>query len=261
MGMTLDVAVATHGKEGICRVEKMLLPPQERVRYVVSWQEHGNAPIPETLAKRSDVDVWRLEIKGVSNNRNNATDHCSADIVLVSDDDLIYEPDAFHRIITAFEKMPELDLATFRVKFHKSKPYPSDGTVLRLPFPKNYWVSCVEIAFRRKRLSEVRFNPGIGPGAPVLMCGEDELFVIDAIKSGLDCRHIAELICSHPYPSTGTRVNDGILRSSGFIIRTIYPLTYIPRIFLKAYRTTKGSNHKILHAVRMMLEGSHIHLD
>lgn len=259
--MTLDLAIATYGREGIRRVEKMLLPPQEGVRYVVSWQEHDGAPVPESIQRRQDVDVCRLEVKGVSNNRNNATAHCSADIVLASDDDLIYEPDAFKKIVSAFEKNPDLDLATFRVKFHKDKPYPADGTRLTVPFPKNYWVSCVEIAFRRERLKEVRFNPGIGPGAPMLACGEDELFVIDAVRGGLNCRHVAEFICSHPHPSTGTRVNDGILRSNGFLIHTIYPLTYIPRILLKAYRTSKGNKRNIPHAVRMMLEGARVHLD
>ena len=258
--MTLDVAVATHGKDGIKRVEKMLLPRQEGVRYVVSWQEHGDAPVPQSLLERSDVEVWRLDLKGVSNNRNNATDHCRADIVLASDDDLTYEPDAFRKIVAAFEKDPALDLATFRVKFHKDKPYPANGTRLTVPFPTNYWVSCVEIAFRRERLRDIRFNPGIGPGAPLLLCGEDELFAIDAVRAGFNCRHIAELICSHPHPSTGTRVTDGILLSNGFLIRTIYPGSYLPRILLKAYRVSRGKKCSILRAAFLMLRGTRIKL-
>lgn len=261
MGMTLDVAVATYGKDGLRRVEKMLLPPQEGVRYVVSWQEHCDEAVPGSILARKDVEVCRLDLKGVSNNRNNATAHCQADIVLASDDDLTYEPDAFRKIIDAFESDPTLDLATFRVRFHKDKPYPADGTKLTVPFPKNYWVSCVEIAFRRNRLNGIKFNPQIGPGAPTLLCGEDELFVIDAVRSGLNCRHIARLICSHLHASTGSKVSDGILRSHGFLMRTIYPQTYIPRILLKSYRLSREGKCGIAHAAVTMLKGSMVHLD
>lgn len=260
MGLTLDVAVATHGKDGILRVEKMLLPPQKGVRYVVSWQEHGDAPVPVSLVSRDDVEICRLGLRGVSNNRNNAIDHCDGDIILNSDDDLVYEKDAFVKIVEAFESDSGLDLATFRVKFHKDKPYPPDGTRLTLPFPKNYWVSCVEIAFRRECLTDVRFNPKIGPGAPELLCGEDELFVVDAVGRGKQCRHIAELICSHPHPSTGDRVSEGILKSNGFLIHHIYPTTYLLRILLKAYRLKKQKKCGMLFAIRNMLYGSKIRI-
>lgn len=260
MGLTLDVAIATHRKDGILKVEKMLLPPQEDVRYVISWQEHEDAPVPETLQHRADVEVWRLGIRGVSNNRNNAIDHCKGDIVLNSDDDLVYEKDAFRKIIEAFENNPTLDLATFRVKFLKDKPYPSDGCGLSLPFPKNYWVSCIEIAFRSESMGDIRFNPKLGPGAPELLCGEDEMFVIDAVRAGKNCRHIARLICSHPHQSTGERISMGILKSSGYLIRNVYPMTYLFRILLKAYRLKRQKKCGMLYAIRNMLCGSRIML-
>lgn len=260
MGLTLDVAIATHGKDGILKVERMLLSARKDVRYVISWQEHEDAPVPDLLVSRDDVKIYRLDIRGVSNNRNNAIVHCQGDIILNSDDDLVYEKDAFVKIIKTFENDPGLDLATFRVKFHKDKPYPPDDTRLTVPFPKNYWVSCVEIAFRRERLNDVRFNPKIGPGAPELLCGEDELFVVDAVREGLQCRHIAELICSHPHPSTGDRVSKGILKSNGFLIHHIYPTTYLLRILLKAYRLRKQKKCGMLFAIRNMLHGSRIRI-
>lgn len=256
MGLTLDVAVVTHGKEGIKRVEKMLLPPQDGVRYVVSWQEHENAPIPFSIGGRNDVEVFRLDVKGLSNNRNNSISHCQADIVLVADDDLIYEPDAFNKIRSSFERNPSLDFATFRVNFNNEKHYPPNNTRLTVPFPKNYWVSSVEIAFRRNKLNDICFNPMVGLGAPVLIGGEDELYAIDAIRAGKNCLHIAEYICSHPHPSTGDRVNDGILKSNGFLIRTIYPYSYLPRIILKAYRLKKAKKCGMLNAIRNMLIGA-----
>lgn len=259
--MTLDVAVATYGNDGMKRVEKMLLPPKENVRYVISWQEHNEAPIPDSMLSRDDIEVWRLNKRGLSNNRNNAIEHCHGDIVLIADDDLAYEKHAFAKITNVFENDPHLDLATFRVNFHTDKHYPPDNTRLKVPFPKNYWVSSVEIAFRRERLKDLKFNPLLGLGAPKLLCGEEELFVIEAIRARLNCRHISELICSHPHMSTGAKVNDGILLSNGFMIRTIYPLTYPLRIMLKAYRLSKAEKCDAVYAIRKMIQGSLIHLD
>ena len=85
--LELDIAICTYGADGPSRVAMMLLPPEEGVRYVVSWQEHGDAVLPEILKDRKDVAVFRLDKKGLSNNRNNAIANCTGDIVLISDDD------------------------------------------------------------------------------------------------------------------------------------------------------------------------------
>ncbi len=74
---TLDLLVATHRPEGILRVAQMVLPPIAGVRYVVSWQNHHDAPEPEVL-KRPDVTILRFDGVGLSANRNNALANCTA---------------------------------------------------------------------------------------------------------------------------------------------------------------------------------------
>ena len=86
--LTLDIAIVTHRPEGIARVAAMNLPVIDGVRYVVSWQSHEEAPVPESLV-RDDVEIHRFDGRGISLNRNHAYDHCRADIVLNADDDLI----------------------------------------------------------------------------------------------------------------------------------------------------------------------------
>lgn len=256
MGLTLDVAVATHGKEGLKRVEKMLLPPRDGVRYVVSWQAHDNAPIPRPIAERDDVTVCRLDVKGLSNNRNNAISHCKSDIVLIADDDLIYEPDAFQKICQTFENDPGLDLATFRVSLKNAKAYPKDRVRLQIPLPKGYFVTSMEIAFRRSNLSDVKFNALLGLGAPELVCGEEEIFLLDAIKKGLICRHIPIYICSHPTSTTGNNVSPGILMAQGYVIKRYYGATALPRLFLKAYRVSKTGKISLPDALIHLVKGS-----
>ena len=258
--LSLDVAISTYRPEGIKRVEKMLSPlsPQEGVKYIVSWQEHANAPIPESLLSRDDVEIHRLDIKGLSNNRNNAMDHCHGDIVLIADDDLEYHRDFAKKIIESFEDDPALDLATFKIDYLNKKIYPDSTYVLECPFPKNYYVSSVEIAFRRKSLKGLHFWNKMGLGNSLLACGEDELFVISAIKKNFNCQFVNKEIGSHSEESTGDGISPGVLRGQGFIIRIIYPFSFPIRVLLKSYRLHKKNKGGFLSNLKHLSKGAWI---
>lgn len=254
--LTLDIAVSTCRPEGIRRVESMVLPPQRGVRYVVSWQDHSDCPVPQSLESREDVVVVKTESKGLSNNRNNSIENCKADLILIADDDVSYTPDAFRQIINSFEENPSIDMAFFRVDLHVKKNYPADGSKIEVPFPRNYYVNSVEIAFRRNSIEELRFYPELGLGAPEMHSGEEELFVISAIKRGLECRFINKLIGSHPYVSSGEKTTPGILKGSGYIITILYPFQYIPRLVLKAWRISSEKGPRFFKALSCLVSGS-----
>ena len=253
--LELDIAICTYGADGPSRVAMMLLPPEEGVRYVVSWQEHGDAVLPEILKDRKDVAVFRLDKKGLSNNRNNAIANCTGDIVLISDDDLEYYPEGIVRIRRAFEDDPGLDVATFRVGFPTPKPYPQDGAKLGVPLPKGYWVTSMEMAFRRDRIGNLRFDPMLGLGAPEMCCGEEELFMVSAIRRGLTARHIGVEICRHPAVTTGGRVSEGILMGQGCVTRVIYPYSGWLRIVLKAWRLHREGKAGFFVSLKWLIRG------
>jgi len=266
--LSLDIAVATFGEEGIARVGRMLQPPRADVRYVVSWQQHEGITVPEILL-RDDVDVLRVDGIGVSDNRNNAISHCRADLIHFADDDIEYLPDSFDRIISAFQDNPSADIALFKAIYPYRKKYPENSCDISLPFPKDYYASSIEIACRRQTAGRLRFNPLLGLGAPVLTSGDDEFFIISAIRRGFHCRFINTTICRHPHFSTGNgrAVTDGVLRSSGCIISIIYPFSYIIRLPLKAWRVSHPSQSfsspsesslpvpTFLHALKCLLQG------
>lgn len=256
--MKLDLALATHTPEGIKRVEAMNLPVVHDVRYIVSWQSHDNAPIPESLLSRDDVEIYRFDKVGQSHNRNNAIDHCSGDIILLSDDDLIYKPDAFEKIIETFKNNPDVDLATFKVDLPKPKPYPTHACDLYEKLPKGYWVGAIEIAFRRNRIGDMRCHPLLGLGSPELNGAEDEFFLLSAIRRGYKCRFFPITICSHPNPSTGTGKNlsDGYLCAAGCYIRLAYPATFLPRLLIKAYRLLRTNKISISRSLPRLFYGA-----
>ena len=252
---TLDLAVVTHQPSGINRVENMILDPIEGVRYIISWQSHQNAPIPESLMRREDVEIHRLDINGISNNRNNAIDFCKGDIVLFSDDDMVYSREGILKIIETFDADRSLEVALFKVDFFNKKKYPEEESLIKLPFPQGYFVSSVEIAFRRKKIRDLRCWPGLGLGSGEMVGGEDEFFIISCIKRGLCCKFIPHLIGKHPYPSTGDRISSGILISSGFIISVVYPMSCVVRIILKAWRVSKSGDINFISSLKALSKG------
>lgn len=256
--LSLDVAISTYKPEGIKRVEKMLesLPEQPNVNYVVSWQEHANADIPVSLLKRGDVKILRYDIKGLSNNRNNAIDHCTGDILLIADDDLNYRKDFAASVIKPFAINPTLDMALFKIEFKNKKSYPRQECEIKLPLPKNYYVTSMEIAFRRESFRDLRFYPELGLGAADMHCGEEELFLISAIKRGLNLRFIDKIIAGHPEETTGDKVSEDILRGQGFVIGALYPFTWWMRVPLKALRNFKSKKSSLAMSLRYLAQGA-----
>ena len=256
--LSLDVAISTYRPEGIQRVEKMLrpLPEQEGVKYVVSWQEHNNSDIPDYLAQRPDVEIYRLDKKGLSNNRNNAIENCKADIVLIADDDLELQKDFADKILTTFEEDPNIDMALFKINFGIPKNYPPRDCLINLPLPKNYYINSIEMAFKKESFKNLRFNPDLGLGAPEMHCGEEELFVLSAIKKGLKIQFSNKIIASHPDPTTGNKITKEILRGQGYVIKSYHPYSWILRLPLKALRIKKGEKEKFFYSLFYLVQGA-----
>lgn len=258
--LTLDVAISTYRPEGINRVAAMNLPKIDRVRYVVSWQLHGGAEIPDELKERDDVSIFRFDKAGQSNNRNNSIDRTSADIVLIGDDDLTYYQDGLKEILRIYEENEDIDFATFICMHNSLRIMPSSETILKLPLPKGYCVGAWELSFRRKTILDkgIKFHPLLGLNSPSMHSGEDEFFLICAIKKGLRCKFFPVKICEHPHESTGTKakMTAANVRGGGCIIALSYPLWSVaPRIVLKAWRLSRSGRYPFFPALCVLLQG------
>ena len=86
--MTLQLLICTIDG-GIQQVAQLVLPPAPDISYVVSWQ-HSSPDDERTLPValvRDDIQVYHLEGRGLSRNRNNCLRHATGDICLICDDD------------------------------------------------------------------------------------------------------------------------------------------------------------------------------
>ncbi|MDE7388947.1 MAG: glycosyltransferase [Muribaculaceae bacterium] len=256
--MTLDVAISTYRPEGIERVAAMYLPEIPDVRYVVSWQAHNGAVLPPALAARRDVEVHRFDSMGQSHNRNNALRHCRADIVLMSDDDLTYTDEGLKAVIRAFEDNPDVNVATFRSRQTAIRIYPDSCVRLHRRLPRGYYVTTFEIACRRTAIGSMRFCPELGLNSPMMHGGEDEMFLMAAIRRGLNCRFFPITICAHPHESTGTksRLTAANLRAAGCVIALSYGLGATLRVPLKAWRVYRKGQAPLLKALRHLTRGA-----
>lgn len=251
---TLDVNIATWQPQGILRVEAMNLPVADGVRYVISWQGYGSDPqIPATLAMREDVTVYLCDKSGLAANRNNALRHSTADIVLISDDDLRYTAGQLRSVTDTMDANPEVQLATFAYD-GDDRRYPAEPCDLGRKLPKGYSVASVEIAMRRS--AGLEFDERFGLGSPLLQAGEDEKLLYDARRRGLRCRFFPIVIATHCGQTTGTRVvtSPGVAAAMGRCIALEYPLTWPLRVPLKAWREWRKGG-RLWFMLRHLLRG------
>lgn len=253
--MKLDVAISTYQPQGLQRVADMNLPQVEGVRYVVSWQQHGGARIPEQLL-RNDVKIIRFGSSGQSANRNNAVIYTSAPIVLIADDDLRYTAQQLQAVIDTMEANPDVDIATFQY-IGDNKYYPPTEQPITRQIPKGLSFASFEIAVRRKCFDSLKFDERFGIGGSMFDLGEDEKLMLDAVRMGYTCRFFPITITTHTEPTTGHRpiTNPRAAAGTGCLIRGWYPWSWPLRIPLKAYRLKKNGS-KFGFCLRHMLRGA-----
>lgn len=188
--MKLDILICSLNK-GIVRIEDVLLPPRDDVRYIVSYQytdERYLDLIPTQLKKRPDVSIYTYRGQGLSANRNLAMEKATGDLMMFADDDTHLLPDAIENIRDIFEKHPDIDIAFFRASTYTGKPlknYPEEEFEVH-GMPEKYTISTIEMVCRRTRVQGViRFDERFGLGTKFLTCGEEDIWLEDARRARL----------------------------------------------------------------------------
>lgn len=216
---TLDILICTVSGR-LAGVPGMLLAERDGVRYIVSVQHTCPAEkvaIPSALESRSDVTVGLLAGWGLSRNRNNAIGMSTADICLLADDDNRYKSEYIDTILDSWSTSPDADILIFQAETLKGEPLH--------PYPAPY-VCSVEISFRRSSVIEkgLRFDTRFGLGSPLLCAGEEEVFMADARRAGLNVRYIPQVIVQTEGVTTGISLigNRTLQITKGATFRYVY---------------------------------------
>lgn len=257
--MTLQILIATLD-EGINRVPAMLLEQREGIGYLVSWQhskDNKSIETPEEL-KRDDVKIYDLAGRGLSRNRNNCIDHATADICIIADDDCLYTHEQLQAVIDTFASNNDIDIATFMYSGEgDSKYYPSQTADLN-NFPKGYYVSSIEVAFKRESLQgKVYFNENFGLGTEPFHCGEENLFIQDALAMGLKCQFFPITIVhdKQPLEFLNRSMDTGTLMAHGADLQIFHRGTKHLRALLKAWRLRRDEKVPFFYGLRHIIKG------
>ncbi len=259
---TIDVLICSIDK-GIVRILDVLGEPLEDIHYIISYQytdERYLDLIPKRLRERPDVELYIYKGSGLSANRNLALEKATADIVIYSEDDSHIEPQSFDAIIRTFEEHPEIDVAFFQASTYTGKPlkdYPKEAFRIT-EIPESYSISIIEMAARRDKIQGVlRFDERFGLGTKFLTCGEEEIWLHDALKAGLRIHYfpIRVIETSTMLKKTLFYVDAGVQRSRGAIAYYKYGWRAWWICFREAAKGATGGMCHFLPMMRHLSEG------
>lgn len=160
---------------------------------------------PATAADDSRIQVFDTAETGLSRSRNRALHHATADIVVIADDDVRHPPAAPATVARAFAAHPRADIITFQAQTPSGAPFKRYPTRPRRHTARSLMrVSSWEIALRLAsiRAAGLRFDERFGLGAK-FPTGEENIFLLDALRRGLNLRYEPQVIAIHPAASSG----------------------------------------------------------
>lgn len=181
--MNLQTLVVTVGQSDFSLIEKMNL----RSDSIIANQA-SNEGILKYAADGYHFEMITTNTRGVGINRNVALLNSTAEIVLFSDDDVIYNDDYRESVLHAYEDYPDADVIIFGIDFV------TDGKVTTRIANNNRRLNplrfgkygAVVISAKKTALmkNNIMFNMCFGGGC-VYGSGEDSIFLLECIKKGL----------------------------------------------------------------------------
>ena len=167
--------------------------------------------------------------RGVGKNRNVAILHSSSDILLFSDDDMVYVDGYEKKIIEAFEKLPDADIIIFNIGSMENNVDRRINCKIKkvnILNVLNYGMPRIAIRKNSLQKSNIWITSLFGGGAKY--CGgEDNLFLVTAIKKGLKIYTYPFLIgnVKERESSWFTGFNEKYFFDNGAWLQVAFPVT------------------------------------
>jgi glycosyltransferase involved in cell wall biosynthesis len=223
--MKLQVLVAAMGQKDLSLAEQMNI----RCDAVIANQDDRDETV-DAVTPYGTVRMITTATRGVGRNRNLALAAADGDILLMADDDMVYDDAMPAQVMTAFAENPQADVLLFGIDVFK------DGALVQRRQESLHRVhiwnamryGTVRIAARRSALSAagITFHEAFGGGCP-FSAGEDSLFLKSCLDAGLK-------VFSHPYVLGTCRkdtstwfvgYNEKYFYDKGVLVRHLFPHT------------------------------------
>jgi glycosyltransferase involved in cell wall biosynthesis len=263
--MLLTIGISTNKSE-ISSLLKYIIGMSEelsslRIAVVIGLQ--GGALVPPILPNW--LRVVRVELRGLSNNRNAVIDACETKWIWFQDDDIRLSGEGLRGLVSSLDLANE-DIAFVRVKSLEGEN--NTGLYKSYDFHQTHtWLNCnkissIEIVVRAQflRANSIRFNPKLGLGT-ALPCCEENLFVMEAFSKNASFIYLKCAPCFHTInPELRIKVSRAHYEAKGAYLRRLpllYSLPLMMRWSVRAHKNEVG----IYAAMKSILRGFFINID
>ena len=124
--------------------------------------------------------------KGLSRSRNTVIENATEDIILIADDDVIYNNRYEEIILKAWNKYKNADIICFYVESKNAKRKIKRMRTGKIGYIRAMRIVSFEISFKKKSIQEnkLKFNENFGAGTENNR-GEEQIFLYEAIRKGM----------------------------------------------------------------------------
>lgn len=201
--------------------------------------------VEEFEYKGHSVKWINMKERGVGLSRNTALLNASEDIVLFSDDDVVYSDGYEQEILKSFADTPKADVICFNIELInsiKNFGYRNNKKKKKLAIYNSMRYGACRIAARRKSLLKARvsFSLLFGGGA-VYSSGEDSIFIRDCFDKNL--KLFSDIYClgqvDDSKSSWFSGINDKIFIDRGALLYNTFSKMYIVLWLYYAIRLSK----------------------
>ena len=133
--------------------------------------------------KYKNFKIYSYDEVGTSNSRNRGLEHISGDIILLCDDDIVYNKDYEKVVLDEFARNKSADVIIFNF-YNPNRKKRIIKKRRRLHFFNCFNYATYNIAFRRDCIGDIKFNTMFGPGAR-FSNGSDTMFIKELLMNKL----------------------------------------------------------------------------
>jgi len=253
--MNVEVLVACMHQKDDSLYEKMNL--QTDAVFANQCEEYHFKTI---MRGNKKLKIVSTSDKGVGKNRNVALLNATGDILLFSDEDMVYCDDYEIKIKAAFERLPQADAIIFNCSFSKN------GIIYRTSCEKTKRVrifnalkyGTCRIAIKRESFlkANIYFSQLFGGGARY-SSGEDSLFIVDMLKKKLKIyTHKFVIGCTNKDKSSWFNgYNDKLYIDKGTWLANAFPFMKYFLSAYYAYRMRNTSERSMIQILSLIIKG------
>lgn len=179
--MTLQVLVSCMNKELESLVTEMRLQSDAIIVNQCDTYDYQKKTIDGKT-----IQFFSMNERGVGLSRNTALQRSDADIILFSDEDIVYDDGYVEKILEAFEARPYADMLLFNMRVCEERFTYYTEKEKRIHTYNAGRYPTYSFALRRNKIlsAGVTYSLLFGGGAKY-SAGEDSLFLMNCIKKGL----------------------------------------------------------------------------